>query len=139
MSDCRALVERFYGDIWNRCDFAVADEILAKDFRFRGSLGNETIGIPAFLAYVESVHAALEGYRCIIEELIASHDRASARMTFAGRHRGPLFGVAATGRDVSWAGAAFFTMAGQRIASLWVLGDVEGLKRQLGASGKAPF
>ena len=139
MPDSRALVERFYGDIWNRQDFSVAEKILKPDFRFRGSLGSETIGIPAFLAYVESVHAALEGYRCIIEELVADNDHASARMTFAGRHRAPLLGVAATGRNLSWAGAAFFTVAQDRITSLWVLGDIEGLKRQLGTAGDPPF
>lgn len=139
MSDSRTLVERFYGDIWNRRDHAAANALLAADFRFRGSLGSETVGVPAFLAYVDSVHAALAGYRCIIEELIADDDRASARMTFAGRHRAPLFGVAATDREVRWAGAAFFTIVEGRITSLWVLGDIEGLKRQLGASGDTPF
>jgi len=115
------LVERFYADIWNRQDFAVADEILAADFRFRGSLGSESIGIPAFLTYVQSVHAALADYRC------------------AGVHRGLLFGMPATGKSVSWAGAGFFRITESRIASLWVLGDVEGLKRQLGADAAAPF
>jgi steroid delta-isomerase-like uncharacterized protein len=131
------LVERFYGDIWNRQDFAVADEILAADFRFRGSLGSETVGIPAFLTYVRSVHAALADYRCVIDALTADDVAAAARMTFTGVHRGPLFGVPATGKSVSWAGAAFFRIAQQRIVSIWVLGDVDGLKRQLGAT--APF
>jgi steroid delta-isomerase-like uncharacterized protein len=138
MSDIRGLVERFYGEVWNRRDFAVADGILAADFRFRGSLGDKTVGVPAFLAYVDSVHAALADYRCTIEELIADKRRASARMMFSGRHRAPLLGVAATGRDVSWAGAAFFTVALDRIESLWVLGDIAGLKRQLGTNGDPP-
>ena len=135
MRDSKILVERFYNDLWNRRAYAVADEILAPDFRFRGSLGTQTIGIPAFLAYVDTVHAALENYRCTIEELIADRRRASVRMLFAGRHCGPLLGMAATGRQVSWAGAGFFTMQATRIASLWVLGDIEGLKRQLAATG----
>jgi steroid delta-isomerase-like uncharacterized protein len=133
------LVERFYDDIWRQQAFAVAEEILASGFRFRGSLARETTGIPAFLAYVQSVHAALADYRCIIEELIADDMRAAARLTFAGIHQGPFFGVAGTGRELSWAGAAFFEIADRRIGSLWVLGDVDGLKRQLGASAAAPF
>jgi len=83
------------------------------------------------------VHATLADYRCIIEELVADDDIAAARMTFTGIHRGPLFGVAPTGKSVSWAGAAFFRFAQARIVSLWVLGDIDGLKRQLGA--RAPF
>jgi len=132
-----SLVERFYGDIWNRRDYDIAEKLLAFNFRFRGSLGDETVGISAFLAYAKTIHAALADYRCTIEELIADRDRASARMLFAGCHRAPLLGIAATGRNVSWAGAAFFTMAQGRIASLWVLGDIAGLKRQL--SGEPPL
>ena len=33
MPDSRTLVERFYGEVWNRRDYAVADDILAADFR----------------------------------------------------------------------------------------------------------
>ena len=135
MPDSSKLVECFYGDIWNRRDYAVATEILTADFHFRGSLGNQTVGVPAFLAYVDAVHSALENYRCTIEELIADQRRASVRMLFAGRQCGPLLGMPATGRQVSWAGAGFFTMQANRIASLWVLGDIEGLKRQLAATG----
>jgi predicted ester cyclase len=40
----------------------------------------------------------------------------------------------ATGRRVSWAGAAFFTFSDDRIADLWVLGDVDALRRQLAGS-----
>jgi hypothetical protein len=36
-------------------------------------------------------------------------------------------------------GAAFFSFAQARIGSLWVLGDMDGLKRQLGAAAPAPF
>lgn len=139
MPDSRTLIERFYADIWNRQDFAAAEEILSPDFRFRGSLGIETVGTPAFVDYVKSVHAALADYRCTIDELITGDAAAAARMTFSGIHRGPLFGVAATGKPISWMGAAFFSFAQARIGSLWVLGDMDGLKRQLGAAAPAPF
>jgi len=38
------LVERFYYDLWNRANEAVAWEILHPDFRFRASLGPERSG-----------------------------------------------------------------------------------------------
>ncbi len=128
----RMLVERFYAEIWNRGDEAVARAILAPDFRFRGSLGVTADDVDGFLAYVRKVRAALGDYRCIIEDMIVEGDnRTAARMTFTGVHRGELLGVAATGRTVSWAGAAFFTCRDGRIAELWVLGDLDSLRRQL--------
>lgn len=129
----RALVERFYGEVWNRGDEEAAREILHPAFRFRGSLGTEAADVEGFLAYVRSVRAALAGYTCTIEDVIESDGRVAARMRFGGTHRGELLGVAASGREVSWAGAAFFTIADARIAELWVLGDLDALRRQLEA------
>ena len=46
---------------------------------------------------------------------------------------------AATGRVITWAGAAFFRVHNGRIAELWVLGDIDSVKAQLGAQGTAEF
>ena len=136
----RALIERFYGELWDRGDLSVAGEILAPDFRFRGSLGPEKIGVDAFLEYVRLVRGALSGYRSDIEHMVQDGASVACRMTFSGDHIGPLFGVAATGKRISWPAAAFFEIPPgapgvDRIAALWVLGDVDAVKRQLGAQG----
>jgi steroid delta-isomerase-like uncharacterized protein len=127
----RDLVKRFYDEVWNRADESVAREILEADFRFRASLGPELRGPDGFIVYLRAVHAAVGNFTCTIEELIATDEAAAAKMLFHGVHRGKFFGVAATGRAVHWSGAAFFATRGGRIASLWVLGDIDGLKRQL--------
>ena len=127
----RELVERFYHQVWNTADEAEARKILSSDFRFRASLGPELRGPGGFIAYLRSVHAALENFTCTIEELITTADRAAARMSFRGIHRGKLFGIDATGRDIRWNGAAFFKVSGEHITELWVLGDIEAVRRQL--------
>ena len=132
----KGLVERFYHDLWNKADAAVADEILAEDFLFRGSLGPEKRGPDGFVEYMLSVHKALANYVCIIEDLVVTEDQVAAKMLFKGIHQDAFFGVAATGREITWAGAAFFTISDCRIAALWVLGDIDSVKQQLGgASG----
>jgi steroid delta-isomerase-like uncharacterized protein len=134
-----ALVTRFYQDVWNRADTGAACALLAPDFRFRASLGPERVGPEGFIDYMLSVHAALGDYTCIIDDLVAQGDRAAARMTFRGTHRGTFFGVPATGRTLTWSGAAFFQTDGTRILSAWVLGDVDAVRRQLGAETGAGF
>ena len=52
-------------------------------------------------------------------------------MRFEGIHYGPFMGFAPTGRPVEWAGAALFRLKGGKIADLWVLGDVNGLRELL--------
>ena len=127
----RALVQRFYFEVWNTGDEGAAHAILAPDLRFRGSLGLERRGPDGFVDYMRGVRAALGGYRCIIDQLVADAESAAARTRFRGRHRGPFLGFEPTGREVEWSGAAFFTMSGSRIETIWVLGDLEGLRAQL--------
>ena len=135
----KTLVERFYFEVWNRSDEQVAREILHPDFRFRASLGPERRGPDGFIDYMRSIHAALADYRCIIEDLIVTESRAAARMTFKGMHRGRFFEAQPTGREIRWTGAAFFTTDGKQIVELWVLGDVDSVKKQLNARSGVDF
>jgi steroid delta-isomerase-like uncharacterized protein len=135
----RRLVERFYYEVWNKGDETVAHEILAPDFRFRGSLGPERLGPDGFIAYMRSIRTALADYQCIIDDLIEGDTRVAARMRFRGIHSGEFFGVPATGQEIIWSGAAFFTMDRDRVAELWVLGDIDAVKRQLGAGLGSSF
>ena len=58
-------------------------------------------------------------------------DRAAARLLYRGTHSGALLGIPPTGRSFSYAGAAFFAVAGGRLAEAWVLGDLAGPRAQL--------
>lgn len=137
--DPKALVERFYFEVWNQADESAAREILADDFGFRGSLGPGDSGVDGFIDYMRAVHGCLGNYRCEIEELIIAGNKAAARMRFSGIHKGTFYGVPPTKRKIAWIGAAFFTCSADRIVDLWVLGDVDGLKHRLGASDDTPF
>jgi steroid delta-isomerase-like uncharacterized protein len=129
-------VVTFYERIWNAGELPVVAELLTPDFSFRSSLGNEMRGQEAFSDYVRSIRAALLDYRCDVLECVAEGERAFARMRFGGRHVGVLRGFPPSGRVVSWEGAALFQFRGERISSLWVLGDVAALDRALkGTSG----
>lgn len=125
------LVQQFYDDVWNRADETLARTILTPKFKFRGSLGLEKSGPDGFIDYMRTIHRALAGYTCTIEDLIASEVRAAARMTFSGRHQSEFFSFAPTGRQITWSGAAFFTFSAGQISDLWVLGDIDAIKTQL--------
>jgi steroid delta-isomerase-like uncharacterized protein len=125
------LVRRFYDEVWNQADEAVAREILAEDLSFRGSIGEVRRGAAGFIDYMRKIHHAFADYHCRIDHLVADADGAAARMTFGGLHCGSLWGETPTGHTVSWTGAAFFTVENGQIATIWVLGDTETLRRQL--------
>jgi steroid delta-isomerase-like uncharacterized protein len=125
-------IRRFYDELWNRWDLGLADEIVAPDVRFRGSLGTTLQGREAFRGYVERVRAAFPDWHNQIDELIDAGDRVVARMTYSGTHQGQLFDVGPTGRRVSYVGVAIFRLRNGTIEEAWVVGDTQELWRGLG-------
>jgi steroid delta-isomerase-like uncharacterized protein len=131
-------VRRFFEQLWNRWDLSVADEILAEEVRFRGSLGTTLRGREAFKGYVGTVRGAFPDWHNQIDELIEAGDRVVARMTWSGTHRGELFGIPPTGNRVSYAGVAIFRLTGGLIDEAWVVGDTQELWRGLGRLEPGP-
>jgi len=129
----RDLVQLFYDKFWNEIDLGMADEILHPDVTFRGSVGVGARGRREVCDYVLMITAALSGYRCDVESLIADGDSAAAKVRFSGIHTGTFLGHEPTGRRVEWIGAAFFTADENKLRDIWVLGDLESLRSQLGS------
>jgi predicted ester cyclase len=84
---------------------------------------------------MRSVRQPFPDFHNHIEDLIAEGDQVVARLTYTGTHQGVLFGMDPTGRQVSYAGVAISRIAEGRIVRGWVLGDVNGLVRQLKGDG----
>ena len=124
-------VRRFYEVLWDAHDKDAIPSVLHENFTFRGSLGQEKRGHRGFAEYVDMVHKALADYKCIIEELVEEGDKVFAKMTFTGIHRDVFLGYPPTQQRVSWNGCALFTFKGERIADVWVLGDLKNLEAQL--------
>jgi steroid delta-isomerase-like uncharacterized protein len=129
----RLLIERFYLEMWNRFDKTILPDILTEDLRFRGSLGQFKSGRAEFGEYVDFIQRAFPDFSNEIEEIISEDDKAFAKLTYRGTHRGEVFGIAPTGRLIRYEGAAVFKFRGDRIAEVWVLGDIYGLISQLEA------
>ena len=140
------LVERFYYQGWNKADDRVMHQVLDANVEFRGSFRRKPLrGIPAFCAYMHQAHAALARNRVQIQDVVVSDNgggggiqKAAVRTRNRGVHRGEFFGVPGSGHEVTWTAAAFFTLHASKITEIWVLGDMDGLKHQIGASAGAP-
>jgi len=132
----RALVRRYYDELWNQSKSELILELLADDFRFRGSVGVATRGRDAFADYVRMIRNAFPDFHNQVESMLAEDSRVVARLQYTGTHRGKIFGIDPTGNHISYAGVAIFTAGGHQLMSAWVLGDRYELMRQLGAISK---
>lgn len=136
--DYKTVVKRFYEEVWEQQRIDVVSELLHEDLQFQGSLGTQCNGHACFIRYVSSIHASLSDYSCKIEDLIvdSAQQKVFAKMCFQGRHTGKFLGVPASQQTLSWAGAALFCFRGDKIATLWVLGDLKQLELQLAQESK---
>jgi steroid delta-isomerase-like uncharacterized protein len=129
--ETRELVDRFYTEAWNRWDDSAVTGLLAEDFLFRGSLGDEVRGRDGWRGYRDKIRAAVPDFHNEVVDLVVSGDRAAARLVYSGHHHGELLGVRGTGGWISYSGAAFFTARDGFLVQAWVLGDLATLRRQL--------
>ena len=125
------LVRRFYNDAWDRWDDEAVDQLLAEDFVFRGSLGDEERGRDGFRAYRDKLRAAFPNFSNEIVYLVAEGERAAVRLRCSGRHEGELFAIAPTGRSVTYEATAFLRSRASQLCEVWALGDLVGLRAQL--------
>jgi predicted ester cyclase len=105
----RALILRFYEELWNTWRLDTADEILSPNISFRGTLGTTARGRDEFKAYVAQVRLAFPDWHNKIDELLTIRDRVVARLTWSGTH-----------------------IAGANIDEAWIVGDTQELWRALG-------
>lgn len=137
-----AIVERFYYQGWNKGDHQVLTDILDPNVRFRGSFRRKPIGgVQGFLQYMDTAQKAVGGNRIEILQIVQDSIKGTVALKLLnhGVHKGSFFGVPGSGHEISWHSAAFFTLSrdGSRIVDIWVLGDVDGLKNQIGANSDA--
>ena len=127
----KSVVRRYYEEMWNRWDLSLAEDLLAPDLRFRGSLGTEAEGIRDFCRYARTVWLAFPDFHNEIVEMVAEGDLVVARVAFSGTHRGDVLGFGARGRHVRYEGIAWIRFEGTLIAEVIVMADREGLLGQL--------
>jgi steroid delta-isomerase-like uncharacterized protein len=133
LGENRKLVRRYYDELWNQWKIDLIPELLAEDFRFRGSVGVMARGRSAFRDYVEMIRAAFPDFHNHVESMLAEDNRVVARLGYTATHRGQIFGINPTGNQISYAGVGIFAVGGHQIVSAWVLSDHHELMRQLGA------
>jgi steroid delta-isomerase-like uncharacterized protein len=129
----KKVIRRYYEELWNAWNFDKAAELLSAEIVFRGSLGTETQGREAFCEYMREVRRAFQDFHNSIVDLIAEGDEVVARLKYTGTHSGELFGIAPTGRQIAYQGAAFFQISDGLVTKGWVLGDLLSLLKSLGA------
>jgi steroid delta-isomerase-like uncharacterized protein len=130
----KALVRRFYDEVWARGNLDVADDIFAKEYvRHDFRDGEPEAGPEGQKQIAAAFRAAFPDLSWNVDFVIAEGDLVAGRWTAAGTHQGPWAGAEPTGRAMRFSGMNVFRFADGKVVEIWNHRDDLGLIQQLEA------
>lgn len=119
-------------EVWNKGRVETLDTYLTTDVRRQDPM-DSSVGIEGYRNVVKKYRTAFPDCRLEIDEILSTGDRAVLRWTATGTHRGPLDGLAPTGRRTKINGISVMRFSGDRLSEEFGQWDALGLMQQLGA------
>ena len=131
----KALVRRFYDEVWRRGNVRFAQEVFADDYvrhDLRPTMAAPGAAGQALIA--EQFRRAFPDIEWRVDLVLGEADLVAARWTASGTHAGAWGDVAPTGKSVSFSGVNIFRFGDRgTVVEIWNHRDDLGLREQLGA------
>jgi predicted ester cyclase len=126
----KALLRRFYKDVYVEWNMALVDEVVSPQFTSHDWPDGAT-GPLAFRKYYAAIRSAVPDARYEVDDLIAEGDRVVVRWRLLGTHSGDFRGIAPTGRAITLRGIAIYRLDAGKLMERWVVSDLHGLLEEL--------
>ena len=130
----RALIQRFVGEVFNRGNLDVVDDIFAPVYvGHTAGLPEQTSGPEGVKEFIGLYSSAFPDVHTTIEDIIAEGDKVAYRWTAVGTHRAELLGVAPSNNRVELTGITIERIEDGRIVETYNNFDQAGMMRRIGA------
>lgn len=110
----------------------LVDTVLAPDWYDVPLAPGQCPGPNGIKPIIRSFTKAFPDVRIVIHDMIQVPGQIAVRAEITGTHRGELFGIAPTGKQVSFRLHEFHALNGKRVTTTWHMEDWFGLFLQLG-------
>jgi len=129
----KALVRRFYEEVWDKGNLAVCEEVFNPDYVRHDPRATEPAPGPEGQKQIAAdFRAAFPDLRVTVDLLVAEGDYVVGRWTAAGTHSGSWAGLEPTGRAVSFSAVNIWRFENGKASEIWNHRDDLGLLEQLG-------
>lgn len=134
--DNRAVIRRWFEEVWNKGREEAIDELFAEDGVANGladETGQPLRGPAGFRPFFRKFREAFPDIEVVVEDTVAEGDKVAARCTVRGRHQGDIMGFAATQQPVHFTGICIVRISEGKIAEAWNNFDFMSMYQQVGA------
>ena len=140
MAETKALIHRWFEEVWNQGREATIDELFGRDAIAYGlgEVAAEVRGPNQFKTFWRNLRSALPDMHIRIEDTITDADKVVVRLLLEGTHTGDGLGVRASGNRVAVPGVVIVRVSGGQIVEAWNSWDQLGLLQQTGAIQAPP-
>jgi predicted ester cyclase len=129
----KALVRRFYDELWGHGSPGVAFELFSPDYvRHDLRPGHALPGPEGQVAIARLFRSAFPDLAVTVDLVVADDTFVVGRWTMTATHLGAWGGIPPTGRRVCFCGANIFRFEGDKAVELWNHRDDLGLSQQIG-------
>lgn len=128
----KALMRRYYVEVWQEGNRASAEELVAPDFVDHMPGPDQPPGRAGHDATLRMVRTAFPDAQFTIDDLLADGDKVVGRWTMRATHKGELMGIPPTGKPVEMSGIDIGRWEGGQLVEVWHMEDIMGLMMQLG-------
>jgi steroid delta-isomerase-like uncharacterized protein len=136
LEENKALVRRWFEEVWNKGRADAIPEMLAEDGVVHGlseDSASPLHGPAGFRPFHAQFREAFPDIEVVVEDQIAEGDLVATRCSVRGKHTGDSLGFAATQSPVEFTGVAITRIKNGKIVEAWNNFDFMKMYRQLGA------
>ena len=131
----RALIHRWFEEVWNKGRTDAIDEMFAADGIAHGlsdESGQPLRGPAGFKAFHQKFREAFPDIIVTIEDTVSEGDKIAARCRVRGKHTGDTLGYAATHKPVEFTGMTIIRISDGQIVEAWNNFDFLTMYQQMG-------
>jgi steroid delta-isomerase-like uncharacterized protein len=132
--DLKELTRKYIDQVWNEGRLDLIDQLVAPGCVTHdpAAPGGALTGPEGLKQLVSMYRSAFPDTKFELNDLIAEGDKAAARISASGTHKGALMGIAPTGKRVSISGIVITQFRDGKQVESWSSYDQLGMLQQLG-------
>ena len=141
----KALVRRFFDEVWNNRNLDALDELYSQDFVLHALWQNTSAGGAIEASGIEPAKQVIGGWfvgfpdiSVTVEDQVAEGDLVGSRHSSKGTHTAEFMGIPPSGKSAVVTGMTITRIADGKMVEAWTSWDALGMFEQLGLAGGGP-